>query len=143
DLHGCQQFSCATVFVQGIHRQDLCAEACALTTTELAQVLLGHTTQTQERLAVQHDLAPRLAPEQRREVGWVDDAAVCSVCCTGVLSQQFRVMPDDDALAVYAHSDLRADVLDGHRIVVTEHGHQRTTAHPTWLGEAVVGGSLR
>ena len=73
----------------------------------------------------------------------IDDAMVCSVWCTGMLSQQFRVVPDDDALAVYAHRDLRADVLDGHRVGVAEYGHQRTTAHPARLGEAIVGGRAR
>jgi hypothetical protein len=60
-----------------------------------------------------------------------------------MLSQQFRVAPDDDALAVYAHGDWRADVLDGHRIVVAERGDQRTTAHLAWFGKAIVGGCRR
>src|SRR5579859_678433 len=111
--------------------------------SELAHVLLSHATQAQERLTIQHDLATRLAPEQRREMGRVHDAAVCSVWRTGMLSQPFRVAPDDDARAVDAHDDRRADVLDGHRIAVAERGHQRTTAHPAWLGEAIVGGRGR
>ena len=81
--------------------------------------------------------------EQRREVGRVDDTAVGSVWRTGMLGQPFRIVPDDDALAVDAHGDRRADVLDGHRIAVAEHGHQRTTAHPAGLGETIVGGGRR
>src|SRR5437870_911835 len=123
ELHGRQQFGCAAAFVQGIHRQHFGAETCALTPTELAHVLLSYGTQAQECLAVQHHLATRLAPEQRREVGWVDDAAMCSVWCTRMFSQPLRVTPDDDALAVYAHGDRRADVLDGYRIAIAERGH--------------------
>ncbi len=139
-LHGRQQFGCAAAFVQGIHCQHFGAEACALSPTELAHVLLSYGTQAQQCLAVQHHLATRLAFEHWREVGRVHDAAVCSVWRSGMFSQQLRVAPDDDALAVDAHGDRRADVLDGYRIAIAENGHQRTTAHPAWLGEAIVGG---
>ena len=143
EFHGGQQFGCTTAFVQGIDRQHFAAEVCTLTTTELTHILLSDGTQAQEGLAVQHDLATRLASEQWREVGRVHDAAVRSVRRPGMLSQQFRITPDDDALAVDAHGHRRADVLDGHRVVVAERGHQRTTAHVAWLGETVVGGGRR
>ena len=68
ELHGRQQFGGAAAFVQRIYRQDLCAEACPLAPTQLAHVLLSDGTQAQECLAVQHHLAPRLAPEQRCKV---------------------------------------------------------------------------
>jgi len=103
---------------------------CALTPTELTEVLLGHTTQTQECLAVQHDLAARLPLEQWREVSRIDDAIVCSVWCTGVLSQLFRVMPDDDALAMDAHRNRRADVLDNGRQLAAALGQCLVLAAP-------------
>jgi hypothetical protein len=56
-----------------------------------------------------------------------------------MLSQPFRIVPDDDTCAVDTHRDLRADVLDGHRIAIAKYGHQRTTTHPAGLSEPVVG----
>ena len=60
-----------------------------------------------------------------------------------MFSQQLTSVPDDDALSVDAYGDRRADVLDGYRIAIAEHGHQRAATDLARLGEAIVGGRGR